>query len=480
MAQSKYSIRRAFLPSMSTFNIAVILLPWLVQMTGFTAVHGFSGFHTLPFYSQFNPTRTIAGNRRSHGHGHGHGRMETNLAFHLNANFALDVAEKIQRSVAVVNPIGVRNITAVGSAFVVDFSNPYDVVHSDATNNENNEDDEHIFLLTAAHVAVPGHRIQIRFPFLSDTNPIPSKVIGRLIRSDLALLRIDRDDLLSATNGDSSSSIIPPPLNMANPKDDGKVGTLSFGCGFPPGIMTSNGPAMTMGIVCGMAPGLSSSSPPPYEENQTNIASADLSVNGDNDTDGDAKLRPSTDTMYIVTDAAMAGGMSGGPLVNIDGEIMGMNSLVRSDLRALGNYAISTTTIVSFLDRLKSLYYGNSENNDDQESSQRNNNKEGSSVGMYNLTIIEGPEKLGEKTSKYRVVLFNDNVNKRERVSQVLQDLLKVEQNKAEEIMVYAHQTGRAVVEEFATENGREGANSLCNALRNQDLLVEVEKIVSS
>ena len=403
----------------------------------------------------------------------------------LHSNFALDVCHKIQKSVAVVTPVGVRNTTALGSGFIVDFSkyNPYDTI-----------EDSHIFLITAAHVALPGHTIFIRFPLDNEgenmnTDSIPAKVIGRQTTSDLALLRINKKDLFKSSFSDVTSIISPLPIAQSKGHGKADVGSLAFACGFPSGILSSNGPALTMGIVCGMAPGLSSSN-----TGQSELNDKDLNLNIDGKKD-DNTIRASSNTMFIVTDAAMAGGMSGGPLVNIDGEVIGMNSLVRSDLRALGNYAISDSTIESFLTRLGDLYfYQQQRKQNGQPLSETKPSRKN-----CNVTLVEGEfaeENNQNSFHTYRIVLYNDNYNKRERVAKILQETLDFETEKAEEIMMSAHQKGRAIIKEFIDNpigdvsnlsnesstgsNGmsaRETAMSIYQILKKEDLLVEVEHI---
>jgi S1-C subfamily serine protease len=300
-----------------------------------------------------------------------------------SADLALNVARMVQPAVALVTPIGVRNMTARGSGFAINF---------------NTSSTEYTYFVTAAHVAAPGFDIEIKLGEISR----PATVVGRNITLDLALIRTDKIQNI-------------PSLDIAS--DIPEVGSIAFAHGYPASRMR-RGPAMTSGIVCGIADGLGMP--------DGSMASNYLS----NQTD---------ETIYVVTDAAMSGGMSGGPLVNAVGTVMGVNALVRPDLRALGNYAVSAEEIRSFLANVE----------------QRSSEDNVSATG-------------------YRVYLFNDRMNKKERVSSVLKSVANMEEEDANKVMMEAHSTGRGVVREFA---GRVQAEELCKALRMEDILVEVDQI---
>ena len=101
------------------------------------------------------------------------------------------LAQSILPSVALILPLGVRNTTARGSGFVVDFN------LNDKNNDHGKAYRRDVYLLTAANVALPGHRIQV--VFYEDRNiqndylnhesvSMPATVVGRNVPSDLALL----------------------------------------------------------------------------------------------------------------------------------------------------------------------------------------------------------------------------------------------------------------------------------------------------
>ena len=117
-----------------------------------------------------------------------------------------------------------------------------------------------------------------------DTQPIhagqilDAKLLGTHKQSDLALLKVDATDL--------------PTLPL---RDDAQVrqGELVFAIGSPEGLRNS----VTMGVVSSVA-------------RQTDIDNPQV---------------------YIQTDAALNQGNSGGPLVDIDGNLVGINTLILSE-----------------------------------------------------------------------------------------------------------------------------------------------------
>jgi S1-C subfamily serine protease len=319
----------------------------------------------------------------------------------------ITVASKVQPSVALVTPMGVRNMKSRGSGFVVDLPSSSYNAAADGTN--------YTYLITAAHVAAPGYDICLSFP-PNDTTERKATVMARNQTLDLALLRIQADEIAAKLNSLSLALHLPP------------VGTTAFAHGYPASRL--RGPAMTTGIVCGIADGLGL--PDDSINNSTAALQQQLGNQFFNDT-----------TTFVVTDAAMAGGMSGGPLTDSRGTILGVNALIRPDLRALGNYAVSAQEVRFFLNAyLESSNANNTSNSNKQQQVQ------------------------------YQVLLFNDPMNKKQRVASVLEGVAKMNNETANKVMMQAHTTGSGIIQSF---QDRSQADELCQALKNQDLLVEVQ-----
>eukprot|EP00978_Attheya_sp_CCMP212_P013389 scaffold33693_cov49-Attheya_sp.AAC.4 len=334
----------------------------------------------------------------------------------IGSDFAKDVARAVQPSVALVTPIGVRNMTDRGSGFVVEF---------DGT-------DEYVYLLTSAHVVIPGKRIEVTFPAVLLADPattFDATVIDRDVAIDLALIRIQR-----------SANASPPALQLYD-GDVAEVGTLAFAHGYPGGV---SGAAMTSGIVCATTKGLGLSS----------VRSARGRTVWQ-----DPFLQANNETVFVVTDAAMAGGMSGGPLVSVDGTVLGVNALVRPDLRALGNYAVSASECRSFLTRVAATQLRMATSTKTSTDSGVTGNGEAQNIG-------------------YRVVLYNDPMNTRARVAKVLNDIADLNADDANQVMMDAHTTGSGIVREFILgDDCAKFAQDLCESLRRQDVLAEVERL---
>ena len=158
------------------------------------------------------------------------------------------------------------------------------------------------YIVTNFHVVSGADQIQVQ---LSDTRRANASVVGADPMTDLAVLKIDLPNLIAAEWGDS---------------DDLQVGDLVWALGSPYGLDRS----LTFGIVSAKARRsgsyLTSS---PYQE-------------------------------YLQTDAALNPGNSGGPLVNIEGHIIGINAAIfGSSYRGI-SFAIPSSLAREKYDELRS------------------------------------------------------------------------------------------------------------------------------
>jgi serine protease Do len=131
------------------------------------------------------------------------------------------------------------------------------------------------YILTNNHVVEGAEKITVKF---SDDKELPAKVIGRDPETDVAVIKVDANNLPTVQLGDS---------------DKLKVGEWVIAIGNPFGLSHT----VTAGIVS--AKGRSRIGLSEYED-------------------------------FIQTDAAINFGNSGGPLLNIDGKVVGINSAIFS------------------------------------------------------------------------------------------------------------------------------------------------------
>jgi serine protease Do len=141
------------------------------------------------------------------------------------------------------------------------------------------------FIITNAHVVSNARRVQVvlpdrpetrgplRTPVKARTRTLEATIIGVARELDLALLKVDDDELIPLPIGDYKAV---------------RQGELVFAFGSPEGLANS----VSMGIVSAVA------------------------------------RQPDLDNplVYIQTDAPLNHGNSGGPLVNLDGELIGINT----------------------------------------------------------------------------------------------------------------------------------------------------------
>jgi len=140
------------------------------------------------------------------------------------------------------------------------------------------------FIITNAHVVEGATEIKI---ILTDTRQFDAKVIGIDTSHDIAVIKIEGDDLPFAEFGDSDELII---------------GEWAIALGNPYGFLIKDSkPSVSVGVIS--------------------------AINRDFAENKDGKIY----RHMVQTDAAINQGNSGGPLVNIFGEIIGINTFIFSE-----------------------------------------------------------------------------------------------------------------------------------------------------
>ncbi|PYR37248.1 MAG: peptidase S1 [Acidobacteria bacterium] len=145
------------------------------------------------------------------------------------------------------------------------------------------------YIMTNAHVVANARRVEVVLPgpresggvaqLASHGRRIDAAIVGVAKEIDLALLKID-------------AALSPPPLPLAD-YDAVRQGQLVFAFGSPEGLRNS----VTMGVVSAVA------------------------------------RQPDVDNplVYVQTDAPINHGNSGGPLVDVEGRVVGINTFIVSD-----------------------------------------------------------------------------------------------------------------------------------------------------
>jgi serine protease Do len=145
--------------------------------------------------------------------------------------------------------------------------------------------DKNGYILTNDHVVDKATNITVKF--MNDDTEYPAKVIGTDSETDLAVIHIDRHDLIPAKIGNSDSM---------------QVGDWAVAIGSPLGFQAT--------VTAGIVSALSRDVDEPRESSTTR---------GRN-----------SFQHFIQTDAAINPGNSGGPLLDINGEVIGINTMIAS------------------------------------------------------------------------------------------------------------------------------------------------------
>ncbi len=141
------------------------------------------------------------------------------------------------------------------------------------------------YIVTNAHVVAGAHRVWVELPIpvtgasilATRSRTIPASLVGIDPETDLAVLHVDQSGLPAAAFGDS---------------DDLRPGQMVLALGSPLGLDNS----VSLGIVSATA----------------------------------RQLAPESPMIYVQTDASINPGSSGGPLVDVSGRIVGINTLILS------------------------------------------------------------------------------------------------------------------------------------------------------
>jgi serine protease Do len=153
------------------------------------------------------------------------------------------------------------------------------------------------YVLTNNHVVEGAKEIVVT---LADGRKFNGKIMGRDSINDLAIVKIEAKNLPAVQLGDSDAI---------------RPGDFAIAIGNPYGLQHT----VTAGIISGLARSL----------------------------DGD----PSQAGIYIQTDAAINRGNSGGPLIDIDGRVVGINTAIIAQAQGLG-FAVPVNVAKSVMDDL--------------------------------------------------------------------------------------------------------------------------------
>lgn len=161
-------------------------------------------------------------------------------------------------------------------------------------------------ILTNAHVVDGATEVRVRFA--GDTEPVVAEVLAADAGNDLALLKVNATSLTAATFAKPGSV---------------RVGDQVVAIGYA--LALDGGPSVTTGIVSAM---------------KRTIFTESGALNS-----------------LIQTDAAISSGNSGGPLANMRGEVVGINTAVaRGDTNSSANnigFAISVDEVLAVLEQLR-------------------------------------------------------------------------------------------------------------------------------
>lgn len=198
---------------------------------------------------------------------------------------AQDLSRALERAAAVVSPAVVEIFTTSFRPGEGAVSSAADLIATERGSGSGVIVDPQGFIVTNAHVVRGAQRVTVQLPSPSGGKSIlaaagrivAATVVGLDLETDLAVLKVDAGPLTPLAFGDS---------------DTLKPGQLVLAFGSPLRLQNS----VSMGIVSAVA----------------------------------RQLEPDSPMIYVQTDASINPGSSGGPLVDVDGRMVGLNTLIFS------------------------------------------------------------------------------------------------------------------------------------------------------
>mmetsp|Transcript_9186 Transcript_9186/g.13841 ORF Transcript_9186/g.13841 Transcript_9186/m.13841 type:complete len:188 (-) Transcript_9186:1519-2082(-) len=183
--------------------------------------------------------------------------------------------------------------------------------------------------------------------------------------------------------------------------------------------------------------------------------------------------------------------MSGGPLVNHEGIVLGINALVRSDLRALGNYAVSALECEAFLERLEDKQSKQVNRSSRTSTNRVSRRAKANAVNDDELEDLPEEESSSmpaedEGVAGYRVMLYGYSSDKGDAIK-TLRRVAGLDELRAENAMRSTNSFGAGVVDEFyvaesgsrerAVKAARKSADDLLDKLKSEGMMAEVEPL---
>lgn len=270
------------------------------------------------------------------------------------------------------------------------------------------------FIVTNAHVASASKRTTVT---LASGKNVTAELWGRSSSCDVALLRVDPAIASLVDEG------TPPVLGSSEATE---LGEHAVAIGYSAEqFMTSVGIVSALSTRRGFT-GLGR--PGQARRRETSESESESEASSEND-----------DVPVLITDASLVFGNSGGPLLNEWGEVIGLNTAIEMRGSTLG-VAIAIEQVVR-------------------------------EVGQ----ILAHREKLeASGSSKSEVYLYNDPMNKKKRVEEVLKKVFDMDKGEANKVMMGAHKTGRASCGTFDNEE----AERLQEMMVQEDVLSEVVRVM--